>query len=271
MEMKTIWVGVLGMALGVAGAVGTRSHWGAAADACGSTSGCKPRAPIAKVSCPAMFENGKLAITDVAEAERLRVNLVDGVFTPWFELGRAPTPTEVGARLKLDPAATNLMLDKLAACGQHDTSAFGIHRVPESELIAVAWPLANVPTGIDVTLEGKKTVHARCAIDALGISKMMGKKAVVEATMDDGVTLRAEVDGDTLVSATPAEAVVFKGGSCDQMMFFSSATALDQWKKKKTETGGTPASSQGKTYTLVEAVKHGADSFGRMTQPIHGS
>lgn len=262
MEMKTLWTGVLGMTLGVAGAVGTRGHWGAAAEAC-ATPGCKPRPPAASVACPASFKNGKLVLTDAAEAERLRVNLVDGVFTPWFELGRAPTPAEIGARLKLDPAATDLVLDKLAACGQHEGGAFGIHRVPESELIAVAWPLANVPTGIDVTLEGKKPVHARCAIDALGISKMMGKKATIEATTNDGVAFRAEVDGETLVSASPSEAVVFKGGSCDQMMFFSSAAALDRWKK-----GGA---HEGKTFTLAEAVSHGAQSFGRMARPVHGT
>jgi hypothetical protein len=72
-----------------------------------------------------------------------------------------------------------------------------------------------------------------------------------------------EVDGETLISASPAEAVVFKGGSCDQMTFFSSAAALERWKK-----AGAP---EGKTFTLTEAVAHGAHSFGRMSRPVPGT
>jgi hypothetical protein len=260
MEMKRLWTGVLGMSLGVAGAVGTRGHWGGA-DAC-ATPGCKPHPPAATASCPARYENDRIVFTDRREAERLRTSLVAGVFTPWFELGRAPTPAEVGARLHLDPKATDVLFDKLAACGA--VGPFGIHRVPESDLIAVAWPLANVPTGIDVTLEGKKPVHARCAIDALGISKMMGAKTTVDATTNDGAPLHVEVDGDKLVTASPPDAVVFKGGSCDQMMFFSNMAALDRWKK----TEGAP---EGRTFTLAEAVTHGAETFSRMTRPIHGT
>jgi hypothetical protein len=211
--------------------------------------------------CPARYEKDKLVITDRKEAEHLRTSLVDGVFGPWFELGRAPTPAEVGERLKLDEKQTELLLDKLASCGA--IGPFGIHRVPESELIAVAWPLANVPTGIDVTVEGKKPVHARCAIDALGISKMLGKKATVDATTNDRLPLHVEVDGDKLVSGSPSEAVVFKGGSCDQMMFFSNMAALERWRH-----GGAPP---GRTLTLAEAVTRGAETFGRMTRPLPGT
>ncbi len=126
-------------------------------------------------------------VTSAPEAEKIRTSLMQGVFEPWLELGRAPTPNEIGARLKLDAAATDALMDTMAACGS--TMGFGVHRVPESDLIAVAWPLSNVPTGIEVTVEGKKPVHARCAVDALGVSKMMGRRASVDAMTRDGVAL----------------------------------------------------------------------------------
>ena len=246
MDLKTLWVGVLGVAVGAGGAVSTRSQW---IDACGVN--CKTRPPSAK--CPVHFEKGELVIADRAEAERIRASLMDGVFVPWLELGRAPTPDEVGRRLKLDETATSALMDQFAACG--DAADFGIHRVPESELIAVAWPLSNVPTGIDVTVLGKKTVHARCAIDSLGVSKMMGAKASVDATTHDGLPLHVEVDGDKLVSAS-LPAVVWKGGSCDEMMFFSSRAALDAW--------AAAHHTEGRAFELDEAVKHGAEIFGRL-------
>ena len=62
------------------------------------------------------------------------------------------------------------LLDELQACGE--SVGGGILRVPESELIAVAWPLSNVPTGITVTAAGGKPAFARCAIDALGVSAL---------------------------------------------------------------------------------------------------
>jgi alkylmercury lyase-like protein len=258
MDTKTLWAGVLGMAIGAAVAVGTRGHWAKALDEC--KTGCKTRAP-APIACPARYDDGKLTITDAAGAERLRASLMSGVFVPWFELGRAPTPEEIGQRLSLDAKRTNALLDQLSECGE--SIGFGVKRVPESELLAVAWPLANVPTGIDVTLEGEKTVHARCAIDALGISKMMGKKATVEATTKDGAALKVEVDGEQLVSSSLPEAVVYKGPSCDEMVFFSSQAALDKWKAAN-------ANANGRGFKLDDAVRWGAEHFGRYAQPIRG-
>jgi len=134
----------------------------------------------------------------------------------------------------------------------------GILRVPESELIAVAWPLANVPTGITVTTKGGKPAFARCAIDALGVSEMLQKETIVEATArDNGVPLRVVVDRDKVVDAKPAGIVVVKGQGCDNMSFFSSTEAAQTWQKAN---GG-----QGKLLTLAEAVARGAKTFGRYT------
>lgn len=256
MHAKVLSVGVLGIALGVGATIALRDRWALTAEDCN----CKTRPPASAAVCPARFENGKLVVTSVSEAERARASLMQGVLEPWFELGRAPTLDEIGGRLKLDAAATNALMDTLAACGS--TIGFGVHRVPESDLIAVAWPLSNVPTGIEVALEGKKPVHARCAVDALGVSKMMGRRTSVDATTRDGVPLHVEIDGEQITHSTPEGAVVFKGGSCDEMLFFSSQAALDEWKKQH--------HAEGRSFSLAEAVRHGAELFGMYNRPIRG-
>ncbi len=257
MEAKALLIGLFGMVLGAGGAIAVKDRLANAAEDCKN---CKTRPPASEALCPVRFERGEVTVTNVAEAERVRTSMMQGVFEPWFDLGRAPTPEEIGARLGLDPAATDQLMDTAAACGA--SGGLGVHRVPDSDLIAVAWPLSNVPTGIEVTLEGKKPVHARCAVDALGVSKMMGRRASVDATTRDGVALHVEVDGEELVRATPAGAVVFKGGSCDEMLFFSSQAALDDWKRAHR--------ADGPSFSVGDAVRHGAELFGTYNQPIRG-
>ena len=197
---------------------------------------------------------------DQKEAIRYRRALIDGIFNQWVELGRGPTPTEFARRMKLSQPEADRLLDEMQACGESVES--GILRVPisendasKSELIAVAWPLANVPTGIVVTVEGGRPVFGRCAIDALGVSEMLGKKAIVEATArDNGMPLRVVVSGHRIESAEPAGIVIVKGKGCDNMQFFSSKEAAERWRQ---EHGG-----EGTLFSLAAAVKLGAEIFG---------
>jgi hypothetical protein len=206
------------------------------------------------VACPVHWGKDDIVVDDAAAAERLRRALVDGVFELWVANGRAPTPAEVAQRLKLPQADADRLLDQLQACGERVGS--GILRVPESELIAVAWPFANVPTGITVTAKGGKPAFARCAFDALGVSRMLGRQAVVEAAArDDGARLRVVVDGDSVTSAEPDGIVVVKGKGCDNMSFFSSRQAAERWQKDH--------DGEGKLLPLAEAVQRAAKSFGR--------
>ncbi len=194
--------------------------------------------------------------SDRKESDRLRRALRDGVFVPWLENGRAPTPAEFAKRMKLSQSEADLLLDEMQACGE--TIGGGILRVPQSELIAVAWPLANVPTGITVTVAGGKPAFARCAVDALGVSQMLGKKTTVEAeARDNGSRLKVMVSGDQLVSAEPPGVAVVKGEGCDNMSFFSSREAAERWRKDN--------AGEGELMTLAEAVKHGAKIFGQIT------
>jgi hypothetical protein len=255
--MRTYWIGMIGVALGGVGAFFGRPQYDAWAK---SRECCSTKHALPTQACPAHFEGDTLVTTDQVEADRLRRALRDGVFRPWIDLGRAPTSEEVGERLHLAPRDVRELMDKLEACGE--VAERGIRRVPESSMIAVAWPFANVPTGITVSVDGGKPVQARCAIDALGVSKMMGRKATIDAqTQDTKANLRVVVDGDRLVSAEPPEAIVFRGSSCDEMLFFSSQTGVEGWKKQQGIEGG-------KVFTMAEAVTRGATGFGKLTEGL---
>ena len=226
----------------------------AAADGASKRGCCHGAADAQAAKCPVHWGKDDVVVDDRAEAERVRRALVDGVFGLWTEFGRAPTPAEFAARMQLSQADADRVLDQLQACGEAVGS--GILRVPESELIAVAWPFANVPTGITVRAAGGEPAFARCAYDALGVSQMLGKQTFVEAKARDGnVWLHVMVDGDKIVSAEPAGAVVVKGKGCDNMSFFSSRLAAEAWRKDH--------DGEGELLTLAEAVRRAAKSFGR--------
>jgi hypothetical protein len=108
---------------------------------------------------------------------------------------------------------------------------------------------------IAVVVDGQQPVRTTCPLEALGISTAAGKSAVVDATTRDGAPLHLDVNGGRLVRAAPAEAVLFKGTACNQMMFFSSAAALEAWKKDHP--------IDGRMYTMPEAVKLGASQPNR--------
>jgi hypothetical protein len=197
---------------------------------------------------------------DQKEATRYRHAILDGIFKQWIELGRAPTPAEFAQRMKLTQPEADELLDQMQACGESVEN--GILRAPTSELIAIAWPLANIPTGIIVTVDGGKPVFGRCAIDALGVSEMMGRKTtVVEAVArDNGTPLRVVVSGQQIVSAEPAGIVIVKGRGCDKMSFFSSKEAGEKWQQEH--------DGEGTLFTLANAVKHGADIFGSYSEGL---
>ncbi len=197
---------------------------------------------------------------DQQEATRYRHAILDGIFKQWIELGRAPTPEEFAQRMKLKQPEADRLLDEMQACGE--STEGGILRAPTSELIAIAWPLANIPTGIVVTVEGGKPVFGRCAIDALGVSEMLGKKTtVVEAVArDNGTPLRVVVSGQQIISAEPAGIVIVKGRGCDKMSFFSSKEAGERWQKEH--------DGEGTLFSLANAVKNGAEIFGAYSEGL---
>jgi Alkylmercury lyase len=57
-----------------------------------------------------------------------------------------------------------------------------VHTDPASGTINVAYPFSGRPTSHRVRLAGGPTVHAMCALDALGIPQMTGRDALIGST-----------------------------------------------------------------------------------------
>jgi hypothetical protein len=245
-DSTKIWIALtLGMIAGAGLAIGARRKAATAA------------VSVEKPSCARKIESAACPLHGDPQAElQFRRTLRDGIFLPWVELGRAPTPAEFAKRLGLPDDKAASALAELQACGESEEA--GILRVPGSDLVAVAWPFANVPTGITVTVDGGRPVQARCAIDALGVSQMLGRRATVEAeARDDGSHLKVVVDGAQLINSTPAGIAVVKGIGCDNMSFFSSRNAAESWRAAH---GG-----EGELMSIEEAVARGAKIFGGLT------
>jgi hypothetical protein len=121
---------------------------------------------------------------------------------------------------------------------------------PAGQIIA-AYPFSAVPTGHRVQIAGEAAVFAMCAIDALGISAMTGRPAVIEsADPSTGEPVTVNVDGATS-TWNPATAVVYAGRTagqcagpsasvcCGYMNFFATQAAASAWAASHPDiTGG---------------------------------
>jgi hypothetical protein len=81
---------------------------------------------------------------------------------------------------------------------------------PQGEIRA-AYPFSPTPTAIQVSWDGGPSAYAMCAIDALGMSAMLGRPVTISAAEPGtGRRIAVAVDGDKARWA-PARAVVFAG------------------------------------------------------------
>ncbi len=173
-----------------------------------------------------------------------------GVYPLWPELGRAPTLQEIQAKVGLSSEE-----EVLAAFHELEKLGFRQIFIPGTQEIQWFWPFSSRDHGVDVTLAGAKTVHARCAIDALGMSAMFGKVAQVSIKSPlDGTSMELEIDGNKLVRATPGM-VATDSASCDAMLFFASKDEYERYVKKM----GTKTME---LRTLEQALERGVQSFG---------
>ncbi len=173
-----------------------------------------------------------------------------GVYPLWPELGRAPTIQEIQAKVGLSSEQ-----EVLSAFHELEKLGFRQIFVPGTQTIQWFWPFSSLDHGVEVTLAGAKTVHARCAIDALGMSSMFGKVARISIKSPlDGTKLELEIDGTRLVRATPG-IVASDSDSCDEMLFFASKEEYERYVKK---TGTKTMELR----TLEQALERGVQSFG---------
>jgi len=118
----------------------------------------------------------------------------------------------------------------------HDVDA--IRLAPTGE-VAVAYPFSATPTRHRVRIDDRVDVYAMCAIDALGVSAMLGQDTVIDSVdVTTGRAVHVTMSGDRAVW-DPAEAVVFIGADagggpsvdscCDYLNFFADRAAAEAW------------------------------------------
>lgn len=172
--------------------------------------------------------------------------------------GRAPTARRL-APVAADAGRT--VEEVLGAL--HELDAI---RLDADGRIAVAYPFSAHPTRHRVRIDGRLDVHAMCAIDALGMSAMLGADTHIEsvdATSGRPVTVAMTAAGQS--GWDPATAVVFLGADaaggpsadccCSHLNFFTDAASAASWALAHPHVPG-------QVLTRVEAEQLGARLFG---------
>ncbi len=121
----------------------------------------------------------------------------------------------------------------------------------QSGRISAAYPFSATATPHKVQITGGASAYAMCAIDALGMARMLRTSVLIRSTEPStGKPIAVTVDGSTAVWH-PATAVVFVGRTasecagpsadicCDHINFFTSQAAAEAWATGRPEiTGG---------------------------------
>ncbi|MHA6632060.1 alkylmercury lyase family protein [Pseudonocardia sichuanensis] len=171
--------------------------------------------------------------------------------------GRPPTLSDLDAVTTGSGRATADVLAEL-----HDLDA--IRLAPDGQ-IAVAYPFSANPTRHRVRIGDRTDVYAMCAIDALGISAMLGEEtriASVDVTTGHPISITMSA-GST--KWDPPGAVVFVGADgsggpladccCDYLNFFTETGAAHAWATAHPHVPG-------QILTPAEAEERGARLFG---------
>jgi hypothetical protein len=197
------------------------------------------------------------------EARLARLSEAERNFYRWilhgFADGRIPDAAaarETASRLGLDPGDA---FDKLA---REDL----VHRDASTGEIAVAYPFSGRHTAHRVRIGRRNEVDAMCAIDALGISFMLGEATeVVSRDPLTGEEVRISIDPGRAVRWQPEDAAVFAGGDrcegpasavcCAFVNFFASRENAQRYLRET-------AAVEGEVLSIPEAVEAGRIVFG---------
>jgi hypothetical protein len=142
-------------------------------------------------------------------------------------------------------------LERIARAGGADTAAV-LAELAERDVIAfgqageirAAYPFSPTPTPIEVSWKGGPVTYAMCAIDALGMSAMLGRPVTITAAEPGtGRVVTVHADRDR-ARWDPRRAAVFAGATggdcchaadrtCGYINFFTSAPAARTWAHAK--------------------------------------
>jgi hypothetical protein len=200
---------------------------------------------------PAALARGAMAQGILKMTPPTREVVQKGIYGLWPKLGRAPTSEEIQRELALPSAAL-----VLAAFRELEELDYGDMFYPGTQKIRWLWPFSSENHGVDVVLGDGKPVHARCAIDALGMSAMFGVPAKISVTTPvDKKVLQILVSGDRFTNADQSILVSHRPNDCDSMLFFSSRDEFDRYLK-------VSGKDQMRAYPLQQALERGILSFG---------
>jgi hypothetical protein len=137
--------------------------------------------------------------------------------------------------------------------------------------VVLAYPFAGGPTAFRVSLPDGRERYAVCAIDALGISPMLGQPVRLRSSCYHcGEALQIDVRPDGPVGGEGIVVWVGERGDirqkacssiCLTLNFFSSEEHLRPWRESHPEVPGGAA-------VLQEAFKLGARIFGELLREI---
>ena len=181
--------------------------------------------------------------------------------------GRAPARGELERIARAEGADPGTVLAELA---ERDVIAFG-----QAGQIRAAYPFSPSPTPIRVSWEGGPVTYAMCAIDALGISAMLGRPVTITAAEPGtGRVITVHADRDR-ARWNPPRAVVFAGETgdrgclsvdrtCGYINFFTTARAARAWARANPAVTGTLMSQ-------ARALSAGVAEFGAFMQTGDGT
>lgn len=175
--------------------------------------------------------------------------------------GKAPNANELADSAGLDPAMVFALLGSLCERDHILLDHTGL-------TVRGAYPFTSTVTEHRLLL-GSKTLHAMCAIDALGAGAMLNRDLLIESSCRQcrrPVRIVTQHNGHAIKSATPENVIVWSGiqdidacaadTQCTVMAFFCSDSHLAQWRDTNPVAGAL-----GHRLTLDEGLQAGMAIF----------
>ena len=155
----------------------------------------------------------------------------------------------------------------LAELHEHD-----VIRLDEPGAVRAAYPFSGIPTAHLVVIGGGPTVHAMCAIDALGMADMLGRDVTItSADPTSGEEIDVEIRGGFLDAGhggrlrrhllpdrrwlLPPDSTADR--CCAVMNFFANPDGAKRWLTRHPQVSGV-------ILTQGQALCLGVDIFGRL-------
>jgi hypothetical protein len=120
----------------------------------------------------------------------------------------------------------------------------------ENRRVLSAYPFSAVPTAYRVTIAGRATVFAMCAVDALGIAFLAGRSTTIDtcdASSGEGLRIAVDVPTGSVTTDHP-EVVVYAPSTahegaaataiCPVIAFFRSAAAAEAYGRADPHDAG---------------------------------